>query len=152
MVAHTLPINVVDFVCSVNVVVAVNAPTVKIPEAKVAKEATVKVAKMVAINGRVNDANSVHAVKVAVLMDHVVSVIVDHVAMKMAKSSMVMAMVLVRPAKVLVKVKVAKMDARNVTSDAISADHHVDHVAADHHAPAKEMMVMPKVAMLAKMA
>lgn len=163
-VAHTLLINVVDFVCSVNVVVAVNAPMVKRPVAKEARAAKEKKVVKMATNNHANDANSVHAVKaaqavqaakVAVSMDHVVSVIarVDHVAMKMEKSLTAMAAtVLARPAKVLVKVREAKMDARNASSDAISVDHHADRVAADHHAIAKETMAMPKVATQAKMA
>lgn len=160
VVVHTLPTNVVDFVCSVNVVVAVNAPTVKTPAAKEAKGAKAKamakeVKAAMAINIHVNDVNSVHAVKAkaADSMDHVVSAIVhvDHVAMKMEISSMAMVMALALPAKALEKVREAKMDARNAFSDAISVDHHADHVAADHHAPAKETMVMPKEVLEAKM-
>lgn len=166
-VAHTLPTNVVDFVCSVNVVAAVNAPTVKRPVAKEARAAKAKMVAKMATNNHANVANSAHAVKavqavqavqvakVADTMDHVVSAIarVDHVAMKMEKSLTAMAAtVLAQPAKVLVKVREAKMDARNASSDAISADHHADHVAADHHAIAKETMAMPKAATQAKMA
>lgn len=163
-VALTLPINVVDSVCSVNVVVAVNAPTVKRPVAKAARAAKEKKVVKMATNNHANDANSVLAVKavqavqvakVAASMDHADSVTarVDHVAMKMEKSLMAMAAtVLARPVKVLVKVREAKMDARNASSDAISVDHHADHVAADHHAIAREMMATPKVATQAKMA
>lgn len=152
VVVLMLPTNVVDRVCSVNVVLAVNAPKVKIPEAKAAKAARAKKVKVVT-NNHVNDANFVHAVKVAGPYVVLAIVRVVHVAMKMVKLSTVMvAMVPAQPAKVPVKVKVAKMDVQNATSDAISVDHHVDHVAADHHAIAKEMMVMAKVAMLAKMA
>lgn len=152
---HTLRTNVVDFVCSVNVVVAVNAPMVKRPAAKAVKVKAVK-AKAMAINNHANDVNSVHVVKAADSMDHAGSAIVrvDRVAMKMEKSSTVTAMVLAQPVKVLVKVREAKMDIRNA-SVAISADHHadhrVDHVAVDHHALAKATTATPKEAMRAKM-
>lgn len=152
MAVPTLPINVVDFVCSANAVVVANAPTVRRPAAKVAKA---KVAKGRTATNHVNDVNSVHAakVKVAASMDSVVSAIVRvaRVVTKMAKSSMAMvAMVLVRPAKVLAKVRVAKTVARNASSGAIFAVHHADHVAADHRALARVTTAMPREAKMAK--